>query len=77
MMGRRFARGWIAASAIAVLLAWSGAARAVRVRFRLGTDSSVGRAGWSVDDVLVQGCRPHVPDGNLPYRRIFPLAYRK
>lgn len=53
------------------------AGQAVRVRFRLGTDSSVGRAGWSVDDVVVQGCRPFDPDGNLPYRRIFPLAHRK
>jgi hypothetical protein len=53
------------------------AGQAVRVRFRLGTDSSVGRAGWSVDDVVVQGCRPFDPDGDLPYRRIFPLAYRK
>ncbi len=32
------------------------AGQAVRFRFRLGTDSSVSREGWYVDDVEVQSC---------------------
>jgi len=31
----------------------------VRFRFRLGTDSSVSREGWYVDDVVVQACMPY------------------
>jgi hypothetical protein len=34
--------------------AWAG--ETVQFRFRLGTDSTVGREGWYVDDVRVQGC---------------------
>ena len=33
----------------------------VRFRFRLGTDSSVSREGWYVDDVVVQACVPDEP----------------
>jgi len=36
------------------LSAWAG--QTVRFRFRLATDSSVGREGWYVDDVMVQSC---------------------
>ncbi len=32
------------------------AGQSVRFRFRLATDSSVGREGWYIDDVLVQSC---------------------
>lgn len=32
------------------------ASETVRFRFRLATDSSVGREGWYIDDVVVQGC---------------------
>jgi len=32
------------------------AAQTVQFRFRLGTDSSVGYEGWSIDDVVVQAC---------------------
>jgi len=28
----------------------------VQFRWRIGSDSSVGRAGWDVDDVMVQSC---------------------
>jgi hypothetical protein len=34
----------------------SYAGQSVRFRFRLGTDSSVARAGWYIDDVTVQSC---------------------
>lgn len=34
--------------------AWAG--ETVRFRFRLATDTSVGREGWYVDDVAVQAC---------------------
>jgi subtilisin family serine protease len=33
------------------------AGEAVRFRFRIGTDSSLGRPGWDIDDVVVQSCR--------------------
>lgn len=32
----------------------------VQFRFRLGSDASVGREGWYIDDVLVQGCHPTI-----------------
>jgi hypothetical protein len=32
------------------------AGQTVLLRFRLGTDSSVGRPGWNVDDVSIQSC---------------------
>ena len=32
------------------------AEKTVRFRFRLGTDESVGRDGWYIDDLLVQSC---------------------
>jgi hypothetical protein len=35
----------------------------VQFRFRLGSDSSVGREGWYIDDVLVQSCVA----GGLPF----------
>jgi hypothetical protein len=38
------------------------AGQTVRFRFRIGTDSSVGREGWYVDDVHVQSCIPAAPD---------------
>ena len=34
--------------------AWAG--QSVRFRFRLGTDSSLGAPGWTLDDVTVSGC---------------------
>jgi len=37
------------------------AGQTVRFRFRLGTDSSVSREGWYVDDVVVQTCIPYEP----------------
>jgi hypothetical protein len=33
------------------------AGQSVQFRFRLGTDSSVSRPGWNIDDVEVQSCR--------------------
>ncbi len=41
--------------------AWAG--QSVRLRWRLGTDSSAGRAphGWYVDDIMVQSCRKPAP----------------
>jgi uncharacterized repeat protein (TIGR01451 family) len=32
------------------------AGQTVNFRFRLGTDNSVGREGWTIDDVVVQSC---------------------
>ncbi len=37
------------------------AGQTVRFRFRLGTDSSVSREGWYIDDVAVQTCIPYAP----------------
>ena len=37
-------------------------ARPSRFRFRLGSDSSVSREGWYIDDVYVQSCGPAAPD---------------
>jgi len=37
------------------------AGQTVRFRFRLGTDSSVSREGWYIDDVAVQSCVPDEP----------------
>ncbi len=34
------------------------AGQTVQFRFRLGTDSMVGREGWYIDDVVVQSCLP-------------------
>ncbi len=34
------------------------AGQTVQFRFRLGTDSSVSRPGWDIDDVVVQSCVP-------------------
>ncbi len=57
---------------LAGLLAWCGdpqdwlnsvvdlsayAGQTVRFRFRVGTDTGVGREGWTIDDVTVQACR--------------------
>ncbi len=39
------------------------AGQTVRFRFRLGTDSSVSREGWYIDDVKVQSCM--VDDGSI------------
>jgi len=36
------------------LAAWAG--EEVRFRFRLGTDTSIGREGWYIDDVRVESC---------------------
>ena len=33
------------------------AGQTVQFRFRLGSDSSVNRPGWNIDDVVVQSCR--------------------
>jgi len=38
------------------------AGQAARFRFRLGTDGSVSREGWYVDDAVVQSCIPAAPD---------------
>jgi len=44
------------------------AGQTVRFRFRLGTDLSVGREGWYIDDVVVQGSRaPATPAGSLQF----------
>jgi len=40
----------------------SYAGQSVQFRFRLGTDSSVGKPGWDVDDVSVQSCEAAVPN---------------
>jgi hypothetical protein len=42
-------------NSIVALDAYAG--QSVRFRFRLATDTSVGREGWYVDDVVVQGCQ--------------------
>ena len=34
----------------------SYAGQSVQFRFRIGTDTSIGRPGWDVDDVMVQSC---------------------
>jgi hypothetical protein len=39
--------------------AWRG--HEVRLRFRLGTDSTVSRTGWHIDDLSVQSCTTTVP----------------
>ncbi|MGB5057679.1 MAG: choice-of-anchor J domain-containing protein [Candidatus Promineifilaceae bacterium] len=36
------------------------AGQTVQFRFRLGSDTSVGREGWYIDDVKVQSCSPSV-----------------
>jgi hypothetical protein len=41
------------------------AGQTARFRFRLGTDSSVGREGWYIDDVYVQSCEDPTPDFSL------------
>jgi lysyl endopeptidase len=41
------------------LQAWAG--QTVRLRWRVGTDSSVSREGWYVDDVAVQACASSDP----------------
>ncbi|PWB79148.1 MAG: hypothetical protein C3F15_00180 [Holophagae bacterium] len=38
------------------------AGQTVRFRYRLGTDGSVSREGWYVDDMHVQSCVPAAPD---------------
>lgn len=43
--------------------AWAG--QTVRFRWRLGTDSSLGRPGWFVDDIKVQACPPALPGADL------------
>jgi hypothetical protein len=44
------------------------AGQTVRLRFRLGTDSSVGREGWYLDDVSVQSCVPAGPQAGISLR---------
>lgn len=46
-------QGWL--HSVADLDAFAGST--VQFRFRLGTDQSVGREGWYVDDVAVQSCQ--------------------
>ncbi len=41
------------------------AGQTARFRFRLGTDSSVGREGWYIDDLHVQSCEVTGPDFTL------------
>jgi hypothetical protein len=43
-------------NSIVDLSAYAGAT--VQIRFRLGTDTSVSRPGWDIDDVMVQSCEP-------------------
>ncbi len=38
------------------------AGQTVRFRFRLGSDTSVGREGWYIDDVKVQSCELALPE---------------
>ena len=37
------------------------AGQTVQFRFRLGTDTGVGREGWTIDDVIVQSCQAACP----------------
>lgn len=37
------------------------AGQTVQFRFRVGTDTSVGREGWTIDDVVVQSCQVACP----------------
>jgi len=37
------------------------AGQTVQFRFRLSTDTSVGREGWTIDDVVVQSCQAACP----------------
>lgn len=37
------------------------AGQTVQFRFRVGTDTSVGREGWTIDDVVVQSCQAACP----------------
>lgn len=46
--------GWI--HSVVDLQAYAG--QTVQFRFRLGSDNSVGKPGWAVDDVRLQGCTP-------------------
>lgn len=46
--------------AVVDLAAYGG--QTVRFRFRLGTDTSVGYPGWTVDDLKIQSCRPDLPE---------------
>jgi hypothetical protein len=41
------------------------AGQTAQFRFRLGSDSSVSREGWYIDDVVVQSCVPAAPDFTL------------
>jgi hypothetical protein len=41
------------------------AGQTARFRFRLGTDGSVGREGWYIDDFYVQSCEDPTPDFSL------------
>ena len=45
------------------LSAWAG--QSVQLRWRLGSDSSVGKEGWYVDDVRVQTCAAPVVDNDV------------
>ncbi|MBB6087585.1 immune inhibitor A domain-containing protein, partial [Wenzhouxiangella marina] len=42
------------------LSAWAG--ETVQFRFRMVTDSSVGRDGWFIDDLKVQVCEVALPN---------------
>jgi hypothetical protein len=41
------------------------AGQTIRLRFRLGTDDSVGREGWAIDDLVVQSCQPTAPTAQI------------
>ncbi|MCB1567764.1 MAG: hypothetical protein KDI69_02950, partial [Xanthomonadales bacterium] len=43
----------------------SYAGQSVQFRFRLGTDTSVSKPGWDVDDVSVQSCEAAVPNSTV------------
>jgi hypothetical protein len=53
------AAGTVWKKAVVDIDAYAG--ETVRFRFRLGSDGSVSREGWYVDDVKVQSCVPDVP----------------
>ncbi len=49
-------QNWL--NSVVDLSAYAG--QAAQLRFRLGTDSQIGREGWYIDDVRLQSCYPEV-----------------
>jgi len=50
----------------------SYAGQTVQFRWRIGTDSSVGRTGWDVDNVVVQSCQ--IVAGGTPNASVTPAS---